>query len=277
MSIFGHRWAWTDFIATLMDGSVRKGGVLDPQDDFASVQTNSTQVDPADAPTPVDSPAVLPYDKLANRCRVVDMRQLPRTGGGRARGTRKISNIDTLWLHQTAAVLTTPDRFRSVPAHRGVPILAQAVLLHPIRAYMYHGHGANSCSIGYEIACRAAGIEGNAKTFWRSKKEVKAGKRYEDIVHEASDDQIDVARMIMQYDIEETARQGGEIRYVGSHRQSSGQKISDPGQRLWVALGEWAITRFKLKRSREFGSGRQNPTAWTGIGREPYSWKVKGY
>lgn len=275
MSIFDTRWSWADVFATLLDRTVQPGGTLAPQDDF--VAPVEPVISGPDSPTPVEGLPMLPYDKLDAQCRVVDMRQVAKAGRGRARGTREIEDIDTIWLHQTAAMLMTPGRFKKVPVQRAVPVLAQAVLLHPIRAYMYGGGKVNRRAIHYEIACRAAGIEGDGRTVWISRKDKKAGRRWDDVVAEATDDQIAIAKLMIAYDIAEVFRQGGKIKYIGSHRQSSKQRESDPGQRLWVELGEWAIEEFGLERSREFGNGRPNPTVWTGEGAEPYNWRVRGF
>ena len=269
---FNTRWTWADLFATWRDHTVTPAGFLQPQDDF---MTPLEDTEPG-VPVLIKTPPLLPYDNLIVDAHVFDYRQLAREGRGKAHGTRDIKDVDTILMHQTAALLSKPERFLGVPAHRGIDTDAHAILLHPIRAYMWHGHGANKCSIGYEIACRAAGIEGNPLTLWRSSKEKKAGKEYADLVCEAADAQIETARRFVEYDCAEVARQGGEIKYIGTHRQSHSSRVSDPGSRIYKGVIDWALMNHGLKLSKEFGSGRPNPTAWTGHGAEKYSWRVRG-
>lgn len=266
------RWSFYDLWRTAWDRTVQQGGVLAVQDDLVAA-----------------AELVLPFDQLDNVVDLTDYRQRKREAAekrGRAHGTRDLSGVTALWLHQTAAMLGSPERFLSVPSHAGVDTVARVTLLHPLRAYLYHGHAANRFSIGIEVACRAAGIEGDGRTFWISTKEMLSGRVYSQLVHEATDEQIVATRHLVRYYIEEVERQAQPlraqglvvpgIRAFGDHRNSHKSRVSDPGSRLHHEVVEWAVREFDLKRGPVVGSGTLSPTVWTGEGNVPYSKKVSG-
>lgn len=223
----------------------------------------------------------MPFDRMKSRCKklgikVHDFRQVPREGNrkrGRARGTRKLSNIDTVLFHQMAAVISDPLRCLSVPAHGAVVRGGDIVLLQPIRAYMYHANSANRFSVGIEIAARAAGIDGNPKTFWLNKREKEMGLTYDDLGCEASPIQLEAANILADYYIEEITRRGGEVNYVMDHRNSA-RKNGDPGSRIHKNVTLKTRERMKLKHREPVGNGLPNPTAWSGNPNIPYSWSV---
>lgn len=285
---FDIRWTPQDILRTLLDRTAGPLGFLQPQDDFPVV------------PVPDAAPELeLPYDVLEQLVRLVDFRQKPRTREdkrGRAQGTRKLQTIRALWLHQTAALIGHDEQFLSVPTQGAVGLDAAALLLHPLRAYMFAAHAANRFSISIEVACRAAGIEGVAETFWRSKREKNGYKRrgqfippksYAELVREATDDQLETTRHLVRYYVTEAERQCIPLRKdgihapgiteIGTHRLSHSSRVSDPGSRIYHEVILWAIREFGLLEASPVGSGRLNPTAWTGHGAEPYSWRVRGF
>lgn len=262
------RWVIEDWLRTLFDMSVQAGGVLDVQDDLNP---------------PIDDE--LPYDRLQRRCvehglKLYDFRQVPRpeeAKRGRSRGTRKIENVTALWWHQMAAAINSPYRALSIPVHGAVMRNADIVLLHPIRSYMYGGHAANKFAIHIEIACRAAGIKGDPRTFWRSKKEKEQGRRYEDLVREPTLKQILAGEILGEYYVTETWRQGGKIVASGDHRMSHRSRESDPGQAVHRGCTVAVAAVHDLEVGPVVGSGKPNPTVWSGKPGVRYNWRVKGY
>lgn len=241
------RYGLADIAATLFDRTPHEGA-LAVQDDLV-----------------LDGEG--PYDRLvaaANMLgiRVVDFRQVPRTGKlsrGAAKGTRPIEKVTALLDHQTACVLARPERFLSVPAHAGITDAADIVLLHPVRAYLYGAHNANAFTYQIEHSARAAGVEGDPRTFWRRTREKLAGKRYDDLVHEIDDRQALASLLLRAYVCDEVERQGGRIVASMFHRNSHRSRTSDPGQRIALMISK----PFALERGLEYGApvvGSGHPT-----------------
>lgn len=293
---FDVRWTPQDLLRTMLDRTVGPQGVLPVQDDL---RAPSEFFQRGIVSEPV-LPPELPYDALERLVpQLVDFRQQPRGTDdkrGRPHGTRKLTKVTALWLHQTASLIGHPNQFLSVPTQGAIGMDAEALLLHPLRAYMYAAHSANRFSISIEVACRAAGIEGIPDTFWRSKRErkgyTKNGRRhpprdYGELVHEATDEQLLSCRHLVRYYIEEVERQAQPLRdsgifvpgiqVIGTHRNSHSSRVSDPGSRIYHEVVQWAIREFGLDEALPVGSGTPNPTAWTGSDRIPYSWKVRGF
>ncbi len=243
-----------DRVRTLVDFSAWKGH-LDPQDGFED-------------PTPMEA---LRATCEAQGWGLVDHRQTPRRGRGRARGTRKIEDIYALWYHQTGCLISSEGL--SIPAHslilrRTDTRPTTIVLLHPIRAYLYGSHHANPFAITIEVEACAAGVSGDPRTLWTPK-----GKTVAEHWAEASEDQIMATRIVGQYYIDEVAAQDGAVTHSGNHRNSHKSRVSDPGQEIATRC-----TRYHgLLPGPVIGSGRPDPTVWGGDEGIPYSWRVRGW
>lgn len=207
---------------------------------------------------------------------LIDWRQEPRSGRGAARGTRKIEKCTALIWHQTAALVSLGQAL-GIPAHALV-LERQVVLLHPLRAYLYHAGAGNAYSIGVEIRARACGVEGDLRTLWRSKREIERGVSAASLVHEATDGQLAAARLLGTYYVREVARQGGKMRASGYHRNTESSRVSDPGSRIAWGVGLRVAEEHALQHGGPVvGSGRSTPTAWGGALGAPYNWRVRGY
>lgn len=277
------RWVPWDLIRTAFDFTAR-GGFLQPQDDIGPPLSGVT------------GDKVLPYTALVSAAAehgidVVDMRQEKRTGRGKARGTRKLSSCTALLWHQTASILSL-EQALGVPAHAMI-FDSTIVLLHPLRAYLYHANAANKFSIGVEINCRACGIEDDLHTLWRSKKEINGyesrGRKYppkpaEVLVQEATDLQVVAGRLLGEYYVREVQRQALLERVAAGivtsmyHRNSSSSRVSDPGSRIALGVGVAVAQRHSLTHGVPVvGDGKRTPTVWGGAPNEPYNWRVRGY
>lgn len=249
-------------------------------DDLLRVFRNTTP--PSSGPAPVELDVAR------------DLRDTPRASGSRGRivKIRKASSIVGITLHQTAtADFPVRDRLLlQVPAHAMVHRDGRVSLLHHPTAYVYHGHALNAGTIGIEIACRAAGVEGVESTFWRSKKEVhgyhaaivapdgevmtpehigpKAGhpgrwhppREYAELVAEATDLQLAATRDLVRYYCELVPT----VRGLWAHRQGRGDRTSDPGSRIWQGVAEPLRTELGLADVRDLvlGDGHPIPDEW---------------
>ena len=211
-----------------------------------------------------------------------DLRGEPRTKSrGESKGTRDWSKIKGITLHQTAVDFgTNPRRLLNVPVHGATLRDGATVLLHDPTAYMWHGHTFNKQDIGIEVSCRAAGIEGLGSSLWLPKK-YKALKDDARLEHarEATDEQLKSTRALVRYYVDLVAENGGKIEYIHAHRQSSKSRVSDPGSRIWKAVGVWAIEELGLSAGPPEWSagGTPLPDVWTGeMNGVRYNWRTDG-
>jgi len=198
---------------------------------------------------------------------LLDWRERPRTGRGAAIGTRPLKKCTAVLWHQTATRSMGLEQSLGVPSH-AIVHERTVILLHPIRAYMQHAGAANSFSIGVEIVCRAAGIEGDMRTVW-----TREGERARDVVREATDGQLAAARLLGDY-------YEAEAPIVASmyHRNSEESRVSDPGSRIAWGVGLRVAEAHGLQHGGPVvGSGKATPTAWGGALGEPYNWRARGY
>jgi N-acetyl-anhydromuramyl-L-alanine amidase AmpD len=199
---------------------------------------------------------------------VNDFRDTPRPKGtrGAAIRTRPVKDIVGITLHQTATRDFPSDHrgLINVPAHAMVHRDGSVSLLHHPTTLVYHGNALNNGTIGIEIACRAAGTEGDASTFWRSTAERGAGEFYADLVAEATDAQLAAARELCRQYIAEVSALGGAIRGIWAHRQGHSSRTSDPGSRIWKGVAEQVRLDLGLADVRDLtlGSGKPIPASW---------------
>ncbi len=252
----------TDRVRTLLDFTAR-GGFLESQDD----------IDPSASELPIDR---LRRGLEALGMELIDLRQEPRKGRGAARGTRTIGKVRALLWHQTASLVDLRHAL-GIPAHALV-LEDAVVLLHPLLAYLFHAGAGNASTIGIEIRARACGIEGDTRTLWISKKEKARKADPVGLVHEATERQIEAARLVGIYYVEEVERRGGAIEENTLHRLTSSSRVSDPGSRIAMLVALWLSEKFGLDYAvRVLGTGKKCPTAWGGKPRTAYNWRVRGF
>lgn len=166
--------------------------------------------------------------------------------------------------------------------------------LHDFDEIVWAAHALNGGTVSIEIDCRAAGTEGDERTFWRSGEEIHgyhsaakvAGKKYKrttgrtlghpgkwnppraypELVHEATPAQLAAIPVIMRYVCERVAQYGGRVRANWTHKQGHKSRTSDPGSRIWAAVeaAEAAMPELSLVdvRDRVLGSGTPVPPKW---------------
>lgn len=197
-----------------------------------------------------------------------DFRDLVRPRGSRGewKRLRPVKEIIGITLHQTATKDFSPTHpgLSNVPAHAMVHRDGRVSLLHHVQRVVYHGHALNSGTIGIEIACRAAGTEGDGSTFWRSDKEKEAGTPWTHLVAEATDEQLEAARQLCRTYIDLVAELGGAIRGIWAHRQGHSSRTTDPGSRIYKAVAEQLRLDLGLADVRDLhlGTGMSIPLSW---------------
>lgn len=180
-------------------------------------------------------------------------------------GHRDAASVRGVTLHQTAALLgPDPRRWDDVPAHFGVAYPAgEIMVLADWNSRVYHGNALND-TIGIEIACRAAGVEGRVDTVWVPRSRLAEGVEPAEWAREVTDPQILAVRDLLRWLADLGASLGADWRRLYAHRQSArkkGVKRADPGSRIWshvavplIATG-WA--------EGETRGGLDLPDAWT--------------
>jgi len=181
------------------------------------------------------------------------------------RDPKKISGIV---VHQTACVFgPSSDRQKAyrralgIPAHvvgfRDGTFVVPANLLW----YLYTSNGFNEFSYGVELEGQYPGLLDDPTTPKREDEATTWGGTATPL----DDRAIETFRASVKWIVEEGRRLGSPLEYVWAHRQSNGQKPSDPGAAIWkhVVL-EYAVPTLGLKvqNERVIGDGKQVPSGW---------------
>lgn len=149
-------------------------------------------------------------------------------------GSRPWSRVTGICLHQTACVLgERVERWDTVGAHVGITRAGKVIWLHDFNRVVAHGNGWNAQTVGIEIDGLYAGVEGRPETVWNDPSTPKR-----DVGLELPEVQADAARQVVRWIVRETAANGGAIKALVAHRQSSADRRDDPGSAIWqrVAL-----------------------------------------
>lgn len=171
--------------------------------------------------------------------------------------TRRWNQIDAVCLHQTACVLgESVPRWHSIPIHFGITRRGQILFLNDLTYNLPHANGFNTRSVGLELDGSYAGIEGDKKTWWKS------GNLLEP--QTPTPELIESARKAIMWIEKEIARNGGKLKYVLAHRQSSMQRVSDPGSKIWKEVGVWCQDVLGLSDGGEgfTQGGKPIPEVW---------------
>jgi hypothetical protein len=172
---------------------------------------------------------------------------------------RDPKTVTGITLHQTACVFgPSADREKAYRRALGIPAHAVAfrdgvvAIPAPLSWYLYTSNGLNAATLGLEIEGIYPGYPG-AKV-WGS----NPATPFTELAR-------DTARAALKYLLEKGREAGMPIEYLYAHRQSNGQKPSDPGFEIWqqVAL-EYGVNTLGLKTRNDYvvGDGKQLPSAW---------------
>lgn len=184
-------------------------------------------------------------------------------------GRRKWSKITGVCLHQTAVVLgERPGRWASLGAHVGVTRSGKVIWVHDFNQIVYHGNRWNTGTVGIEIDGGYCGVEGDEKTFW-------AGGPLKSPL-ELEDSTVNAARAAIRWIYDSVARNGGQIKVIVAHRQSSMSRRNDPGEAIWRRVALPMVNELGLDRAKYDGGpgfvigGRPIPGVWDETRDDPY-------
>jgi peptidoglycan hydrolase-like protein with peptidoglycan-binding domain len=191
----------------------------------------------------------------------VDVRgQHGRPGLSKSQPHRPWKQITGITLHQTAALIGEREAsWFAVPIHVGITRRGKVIQLYSFTDRTNHAHNLNAGDVGIEIDGFFEGVEGDESTFWRpasdpNRKPLKP-----------TAEQIAAAREAVRWICGVVNRFGGKLKFIHAHRQSSSERESDPGSRVWQEVGLWAQEELGLgDGGRRFtvGDGLPIPEAW---------------
>jgi len=178
------------------------------------------------------------------------------------RAHRKI-DLRGMTLHQTGCAMgDSPHRWGNVNAHYGATQSGIAYRINPLTDFIWHGHGLSHISGGVEVEGNFEGLTGKRYTLWSG----GGGPHY---LTEPQKKALD----LIFYDIKEQfALLGKEWTNIYAHRESSEDRIGDPGEEIWKNIVlPWAF-RLDLDRDRfdggryyKKGTGHVIPKGWDSL------------
>jgi len=204
-----------------------------------------------------------PPPRAVNDVQVVDL--TGEHARKHVKGLRAWKDINAIVLHQTAFRYLRRNEWYDLRAHIGIASTEPEIyVVNPLNALMWHANGFNAFSVGIEISGSYPGLSGRANTHWKPPSGYDARRHGP---HEFSEVQAQATRAAIRYVCDEVARHQGEIRHIFAHRQSSKDRIGDPGQDVWQQCGVWAKNELGLDdggSGYKIGKGYALPDEWTG-------------
>ena len=188
---------------------------------------------------------------------------------------RDPKNITGIGIHQTACVFGPANdrekayqRATNIPAHVTAFRDGVYVASAPLDWYLYHGNELNEFSLGLECEGHYPGILDDPKTPIREDIQTTWGGKPTPL----DDKAIETFKAALKWLVDNGRAAGMPIEYIWAHRQSNGQKPSDPGMGIWqkVVL-EYGVPVLGLKTQTEkaWRDGKPIPTNWdpNGVGK----------
>jgi len=191
----------------------------------------------------------------------VDVRgQHGRPGLSTSQPHRPWKQITGITLHQTAALIGEKEStWFSVPIHLGVTRKGKIIQLYSFTDRTNHAHNLNAADVGIEVDGFYEGVEGDVTTFWRPKSEPNRKPL------KPTPEQIVALREAVRWIRDVVNGFGGKLKFIHAHRQSSKDRQSDPGSRLWREVGVWAQNELGLAdggKGFTVGDGLPIPEKW---------------
>jgi len=172
-------------------------------------------------------------------------------------GKNPIKNIDTIVLHQMAVADSDQvgwERWKKLEIHWVITEgpNARAYLLNDLDDKVWHGHGWNNRSVGFEIEGNFPGRIG--KPTWDKKAPTPL-----------TEHQVEAAQQAIRYTVQGIKNLGGRIYYIGAHRQSYANKPNDPGEEIWKQIAIPMMKELKLLTAPTLPGGSSIPQDWDPI------------
>lgn len=174
---------------------------------------------------------------------IVDRRNT--TGKTHRRGTRRHwRDVTGITLHQTATCLLLDkhfddetrvakaiDRASRIPVHHTILRNGVSVWSNPYDNEMPQAQRVfNKYDVGIEIDGWYEGVVGDDSTFWRP------ASRPDRQPMELTTELIEAAHDTIRFICRNVKANGGQVKYIHAHRQTSKMRTSDPGEKIWKAI-----------------------------------------
>ncbi|MEM8884921.1 MAG: N-acetylmuramoyl-L-alanine amidase [Planctomycetota bacterium] len=198
---------------------------------------------------------------------------------------RDIKDVDTICIHQTAvefgvsrrAIKEADGDVELARARRALDVACHTmafrqgyfVAAHEMEVYVNHANGFNPFSLGLEIDGRYAGLMDDPDTAAREDLRTTWGGEPTELTEVT----VQSSQAAIFWMVERVRQRGGRIRRVVSHRQSSANRRSDPGEEIWNRVVEGFADQelgLEIDRLRVDGDGRPVPVAWSPKGQGRY-------
>lgn len=177
--------------------------------------------------------------------------------------------ITGVTIHQTACVFgPAADPAKKHLRAMGIPAHAVAfrdgfyVITAPLTWHLYHGNDLSTPTLGLEVEGMYPGLPDDPKTVAKHEDEQTTWGGNPTALDDLT---IACARAALSFLVAEGRKAGMPLEFVYAHRQSNGQKPSDPGFGIWqhVVL-EHAVKTFGLRTApqKTFGAGSPIPKQW---------------
>lgn len=176
-------------------------------------------------------------------------------------GERPWTETYGICLHQTACVLgEKPERMLTVGAHVVISRAGRVFWLHDFTSVVAHGNGWNAKCVGIELDGLYAGVEGNPATVWDDpstpQREQALSPTFE---------LVQTAQHVIWWICATVMSQGGKVRSLVAHRQSSRNRRNDPGSALWQRVALPMMDQLGLSDGGPgfaIGTGLPIPESW---------------
>lgn len=166
-------------------------------------------------------------------------------------------------LHETGCLMGDKlSAWAPVNAQVGIRRNGDVILILPIAksgpplpSFVWHAQRLSLWTEGIEIEANPCGVLGDQHTWW-----AQGGGPYE-----ATDAQIEAARKYLTMRCAALRAKGVNPTWIRAHRQSSNQRQSDPGERIWREVGLWAMANLGLDEGGpdwKVGNGLMLPKQW---------------
>lgn len=172
-------------------------------------------------------------------------------------------------LHQTACNMGERiERYDTIGAHFAVLRSGRILRMCDLNRIVYHGHGWNAQCVGIEIDGLFPGLENDPDTAQdealRTTWDDPSTPTREQPMR-MTPQQGTAARQLVRWIAWETARNGGKIKILCAHRQSSKDRPNDPGQQVWREVALPLHVELGLNDGGpgfRLGDGYEVPEAW---------------
>jgi hypothetical protein len=151
-------------------------------------------------------------------------------------------------------------RWNTVGAHIGVMRSGRVVWMHDFDTEVAHGNGWNTATVGIEIDGLYAGIHGDNSTVWDDPSTPRRETGMEITI-----DSVEATKQAIRWICSEVAKNGGQVKALVAHRQSSASRRNDPGSALWKNVALPMMLELGLNDGGvgfKLGKGNAIPEAW---------------